>query len=242
MKLQFNVCISNYVFLLQYFPDRFVKREILNVVVICPFGEFGCNWEGRFEEYPPHVESCDFALLTCEYCGENLHKNQLIAHSQTCPKSPNECSLSVMISTISRDKSPVTAVHVRRRTQKRVRSFEDLPDQAEVRENCGGKKLIKKDFVETGETMPCGQCYDSGIDNSVPPQPQKRKVSSSASEDRQLVSKYDDLKGCRSSQQTADAENCKYSLPYYRSVPGKRPLPCKRPGACFGCTNGERPG
>ena len=27
----------------------------------------------------------------------------------------------------------------------------------------------------------------------------------------------------------------------YRSVPGKHPLPGKHPGACFGCTNGERP-
>ena len=176
---------NNTIFLLQNFPDRFVQREILNVVVICPFGEFGCKWEGQFEEYALHIESCDFALSTCEYCGESLHKNQLTAHKQTCPKAPQECPLSVLGCTqpaTSKDKLQQHNMEEATAEQfgipvKRVQSLEDKVEQREVNDNelRIKEKAMRKDFVEADGAMPSGWCYDSGIDNSLrslPPQSQ----------------------------------------------------------------------
>ena len=46
---------------MQYFPDRFVKREISNLEVMCIFSEDGCNWEGKFnEDYFHHKSICGF--------------------------------------------------------------------------------------------------------------------------------------------------------------------------------------
>ena len=169
---------------MQYFPDRFVQREILNIVVICPFGEFGCNWEGRFEEYPPHVENCDFALLTCEYCGEKLHKNQLSAHNQTCSKAPKECPLSALgckLPATSKDKlkqhmeeGMVKHLEI---LAKKMQVLEDKVEQKESNDNELKEKAMRKDFVEADGAMPSGRHYDSGIDNSLrslPQQPQRK--------------------------------------------------------------------
>ena len=35
---------------LQYFPDRFVRREILSLPIVCSSRDRGCNWEGQFSE------------------------------------------------------------------------------------------------------------------------------------------------------------------------------------------------
>ena len=61
----------------QYFPDRFVKRELNNLAVTCPFSEAGCDWEGKFSEYEKHVNRCSFAMSSCEYCKKSIYKNQL---------------------------------------------------------------------------------------------------------------------------------------------------------------------
>ena len=45
---------------MQYFPDRFVRREINNLDVTCPFAKDGCIWEGIFGEYFNHLSKCCF--------------------------------------------------------------------------------------------------------------------------------------------------------------------------------------
>ena len=45
---------------MQYFRDRFVRKEIECLDTICPFSEMGCTWEGKFKQYLEHVEVCDF--------------------------------------------------------------------------------------------------------------------------------------------------------------------------------------
>ena len=45
---------------MQYFPDRFVRREINDLEVICPFANDGCNWEGKYGEYYNHISMCDY--------------------------------------------------------------------------------------------------------------------------------------------------------------------------------------
>ena len=50
---------------MQYFPDRFVKREISNLEVMCVFSEEGCEWEGKFDEdYFHHKSICGFRPTT----------------------------------------------------------------------------------------------------------------------------------------------------------------------------------
>ena len=188
MSNNYNSCIhftALNILLLQYFPDRFVQREILNLVVACPFCESGCNWEGRFEEYPQHVENCDFALSTCEHCEEKLHKNQLEAHNQSCPKAPKECPLSALgcaMSAASKDKfqqhmEESTAEHFGM-LAKRVQSLEKRFESAEVYHS-EQKDFVsrKQDFIEADGAITSGQRYDSGISNSLrslPPQPYKK--------------------------------------------------------------------
>ena len=70
---------------MQYFPDRFIRREINNLEVICPFYEAGCDWEGKFQEYQQnHIKHCNFHPTTME-------KSYL--HHFSCTVSP-EHSLS----------------------------------------------------------------------------------------------------------------------------------------------------
>ena len=78
----------------KYFPDRFVKREILNLQVVCVYSKAGCNWEGKFREFEKHIKKCDFATSSCEYCHENIHRDQLELHLRLCPNIPKQCPLA----------------------------------------------------------------------------------------------------------------------------------------------------
>ena len=80
----------------QYFPDRFVRKEIKNLVTICPFSEMGCNWEGKFEDYQQHVEVCIFVSLDCEHCGEKVRGDQIKKHTTSCPCVPKQCPLAII--------------------------------------------------------------------------------------------------------------------------------------------------
>jgi hypothetical protein len=161
-----------------------VKREILNVVVICPFGEFGCNWEGRFEDYPPHVENCNFAMLTCEHCKEKFQKNQLKTHTQSCPKAPKECPLSHLGCTQPATSEGELQQHMEGEMiehlgiiAKKVQSLEKKVESSEGNGNVLKEKAVRRDYVEADGAMPSGRRYDSGIDNSLrslpPQQPQR---------------------------------------------------------------------
>ena len=44
---------------MQYFPDRFVQREVKNLEITCPHSKAGCIWEGKFQEYETHVNICE---------------------------------------------------------------------------------------------------------------------------------------------------------------------------------------
>ena len=79
----------------KYFPDRFVKREISNMEVICVFSDAGCNWEGKFSEFDKHISKCDFATSCCEYCNESIRRDKLDLHlRRLCPCIPKQCPLA----------------------------------------------------------------------------------------------------------------------------------------------------
>ena len=162
----------------------------MNLEVICPFCKHGCNWQGRFEEYQQHVENCDFAVSTCEYCKDKLHKNQLSGHSQVCPKSPKECPLSGLGCTMPAASEDKLQQHMEEAKAKhfgmlakRVQSLEEKVEQrefSEVNSNEFKEKAVKRERVEADGAMPSGRRYDSGIDNSLqslpPQQPAHRKT------------------------------------------------------------------
>ena len=77
----------------QYFPDRFVRKEIKNLVTICPFSEMGCNWEGNFEEYQQDIKECRFA---CKHCGEKVCRDQMERHTASCLCAPKRCPLEII--------------------------------------------------------------------------------------------------------------------------------------------------
>ena len=66
------------------------------MVVICPFSESGCNWEGKVEDYQLHADSCIFAIVQCEYCGEKSTKDKFKVHLQTCSSVRRDCPLSLL--------------------------------------------------------------------------------------------------------------------------------------------------
>ena len=56
----------------QFFPDRFVRREILNFKVICTNHSLGCPWEGVLSDYEVRAhsanESCACIYMTLYIC------------------------------------------------------------------------------------------------------------------------------------------------------------------------------
>lgn len=154
---------------------------MLNLEVICPFYKFGCNWQGRFEQYQQHVESCDFAMATCVYCEEMLHKNQLVAHSQTCPKAPKECPLSALGCTLPATGKDKLQQHMEESASEHLvilaKKMQSLEDKIKQRDNDFKENVMRKDIVDADGAMPFGQSYVSGIDSSLqslPPQPQRK--------------------------------------------------------------------
>ena len=63
-------------------------------MLICPFSEAGCDWEGKFIDYKKHVNGCAFAMSSCEYCKKKIHKSQLESHQHSCPNKPKACPLA----------------------------------------------------------------------------------------------------------------------------------------------------
>ena len=53
---------------MQYFPDRFVRREIQALDVWCKFRDDGCEWEGKYAELKSHLADCKYSLKGMKLC------------------------------------------------------------------------------------------------------------------------------------------------------------------------------
>ena len=80
----------------QYFPDRFVRKDILGLSISCKFHHMGCDWEGKFGELKEHVKVCDYNSTQCEFCQKNLHCDELELHKTECPLIAKACPLCVL--------------------------------------------------------------------------------------------------------------------------------------------------
>ena len=77
----------------QYFPDRFVRREIEGLIISCPHQQAGCNWEDRLGSLEDHLRSCDFVSKMCPDCGVTLTLDKMESHNRVCPKALRKCPL-----------------------------------------------------------------------------------------------------------------------------------------------------
>ena len=36
---------------LQYYPDKAVQREVLELIVLCSYSKYGCPWQGQLQHF-----------------------------------------------------------------------------------------------------------------------------------------------------------------------------------------------
>lgn len=74
--------------------DKAFHNEILALDVKCKNNEWGCKWEGEFQNYQDHVNSnCEYAEILCmNDCGAKFQKRFLQKHlDKDCPKKIIAC-------------------------------------------------------------------------------------------------------------------------------------------------------
>ena len=60
-------------YILQVFPDKFIRREVLDLVVHCTFKEDGCVWKREVRHlevchiWYPGIDNCDSSSMACTY-------------------------------------------------------------------------------------------------------------------------------------------------------------------------------
>ena len=86
----FYTCI-----VLQYFPDRFVRKDVLSLSVSCKFRHKGCDWDGKIKDLKDHLEKCDYGSTQCDLCSKSLHYVDLKSHESDCPHA-KRCPLSAI--------------------------------------------------------------------------------------------------------------------------------------------------
>jgi hypothetical protein len=82
----------------QYYPDRFVQREIDSLEMICPFAKDGCIWEGKFGEYFNHTSTCGFRPIKTpdiRIFATNVSPSQSLDLSGAKLFEPVQCSESL---------------------------------------------------------------------------------------------------------------------------------------------------
>ena len=62
-----HLCVCNF-HTIQYFPDRFVRREIQGLEVKCKYLSEGCTWEGTYGDLASHLNTCKYALQGMKLC------------------------------------------------------------------------------------------------------------------------------------------------------------------------------
>ncbi|KAJ7383310.1 hypothetical protein OS493_029277 [Desmophyllum pertusum] len=80
----------------QVFPDNFMKREVLNLVVACPNSSDDCMWRGEVRHIDKHRSSCPAERESCSNynCHERVKRSDLQRHvEQECPYRLQLCPL-----------------------------------------------------------------------------------------------------------------------------------------------------
>ena len=163
------------IFTFQYFADRFVKREISKLAVICPFSEAGCDWEGKFGEYESHISLCVYATISCEYCTKSVCRDHLKSHKISCPCMPKQCPLAVIGCSSSSMSNESFQQHMQEshsehlgRLVVHIASIEKKLNLQECDSKCHLVRPTWKNVVEAdGPTTISSVRHDSGLGRSM---------------------------------------------------------------------------
>ncbi|KAL9981772.1 hypothetical protein ACROYT_G010519 [Oculina patagonica] len=70
------------------YVDKAFNREILELDVKCNQHEWGCKWEGEYQNAKEHQDACEFVDMLCSYeCGAKFQKRFFEKHvDKDCPK------------------------------------------------------------------------------------------------------------------------------------------------------------
>ncbi|CAH3034357.1 unnamed protein product [Pocillopora meandrina] len=80
----------------QIFPDNFMKREVLSLVVTCPNSPDGCKWKGEVRYIEKHRSTCPEEKENCSNrnCQERVKRSDLQRHQEhECPYRTQQCQL-----------------------------------------------------------------------------------------------------------------------------------------------------
>ena len=74
--------------------DKAFNQEIIALEVKCSNHEWGCKWEGEYQQILEHLENCEYGDILCvNDCGAKFQKRFLQKHlDKDCPKKIIACS------------------------------------------------------------------------------------------------------------------------------------------------------
>eukprot|EP00731_Ephydatia_muelleri_P018231 Em0011g271a len=74
-----------------YYPDRYVRKEILNMSVRCVHYAEGCLWTGIVSLLEGHLGSCKYVYQLCPSCNARVIITMVKQHESMCPKASQLC-------------------------------------------------------------------------------------------------------------------------------------------------------
>ncbi|KAL5487184.1 hypothetical protein EMCRGX_G019757 [Ephydatia muelleri] len=74
-----------------YYPDRYVRKEILNMSVRCVHYAEGCLWTGIVSLLEGHLGSCEYVYQLCPSCNARVIITMVKQHESVCPKASQLC-------------------------------------------------------------------------------------------------------------------------------------------------------
>ena len=63
-----------------YFPDRFVKKQVDKLRIHCPLDRECCPWSGQLGTVMDHLKNCEFRLVLCSDCRKRFKRREMAQH------------------------------------------------------------------------------------------------------------------------------------------------------------------
>ena len=136
-------------FPLQYYPDRFVRNDVLLLSVSCKSRHKGCDWEGKFRELIEHLRKCDYSLTQCKGCHKSLRYHEVELHKFECPQAGKKCPLTAIGCQSS---TPMSTEELYKQLDAHITELmlmlESRISDVEHSTTCGGKPYSKHKHIE----------------------------------------------------------------------------------------------
>ena len=66
-----------------FFPDRFVKKQVEKLRVHCPFDRENCLWSGPLVVVREHMKNCGYGMCLCRDCNIRIKRKDKLKHENT---------------------------------------------------------------------------------------------------------------------------------------------------------------